>query len=61
MADSERREIYQDVIHNLGKREKEQAKLLRKKNAERLADILDQMTKVRLLNFAISCFPDFIS
>ena len=43
---SEHREIYADVTHNLGKKEKEGAKVLRKRNQTRLADILDQMTKV---------------
>merc|ERR1712037_34535 len=32
--------------HNLSKKEKEEAKVLRKKNQTRLANILDQMTKV---------------
>merc|ERR1712198_63855 len=35
-----------DVVHNLSKKEKEDAKVLRKKNQTRLANILDQMTKV---------------
>ena len=34
------------MTHNLGKKEKELAKVLRKRNQTRLADILDQMTKV---------------
>jgi len=46
VADLERREIYSDVVHNLSKREKEEAKTLRKRNQVRLADILDQMTKI---------------
>merc|ERR1712079_630571 len=46
VSDIERREIYADVVHNLAKREKEEAKTLRKKNQDRLADILDQMTKI---------------
>merc|ERR1719285_1297266 len=46
VPDQERREIYADVIHNLGKKEKEEAKTLRKRNQSRLADILDQMTRV---------------
>merc|ERR1739844_144881 len=44
--DLDRREIYSDVVHNLAKKEKEGTKALRKKNQERLADILDQMTKI---------------
>merc|ERR1712179_92261 len=46
VSDAERREIYADAIHNLSKREKEEAKVLRKRNQTRLADILDQMTRV---------------
>merc|ERR1711936_934182 len=46
VPDAERREIYLDVVHNLSKKEKEEAKVLRKKNQTRLANILDQMTKV---------------
>merc|ERR1712079_656977 len=46
VSDIERREIYADVVHNLAKKEKEQTKALRKKNQDRLADILDQMTKI---------------
>jgi len=46
VPDLERREIYSDVVHNLAKREKEEAKTLRKKNQVRLSDILDQMTKI---------------
>merc|ERR1712037_717869 len=43
VPDAERREIYLDVVHNLSKKEKEEAKVLRKKNQTRLANILDQM------------------
>eukprot|EP00090_Calanus_glacialis_P001446 TRINITY_DN11033_c0_g1_i1.p1 TRINITY_DN11033_c0_g1~~TRINITY_DN11033_c0_g1_i1.p1 ORF type:complete len:770 (+),score=351.91 TRINITY_DN11033_c0_g1_i1:62-2311(+) len=46
VPDLERREIYSDVVHNLNKREKEDAKTLRKRNQVRLSDILDQMTKI---------------
>jgi pre-mRNA-processing factor 40 len=46
VPDTDRREIYADVTHKLGKKEKEVAKVLRKRNQTRLADILDQMTKV---------------
>lgn len=46
VPDIERREIYSDVVHNLAKREKEEAKTLRKRNQTRLADILDQMTRI---------------
>jgi len=47
VPESERKEIYADVVHNLSKKEKDQAKVLRKKNMSRLADILDKMTKIK--------------
>merc|ERR1719295_64000 len=47
VSDLDRREIYSDVIHNLAKKEKEGSKALRKKNQERLADILDRMTGIK--------------
>jgi len=46
VPDPERREIYSDCVHNLAKKEKETAKTLRKKNMARLADVLDQMTRI---------------
>merc|ERR1719342_1490063 len=46
VSDIDRRETYADVVHNLSKKEKEVSKALRKKNQERLADILDKMTKI---------------
>merc|ERR1711971_73946 len=46
VPDAERREIYSDCVHNLAKKEKETAKTLRKKNMVRLADVLDQMTRI---------------
>merc|ERR550534_2040561 len=46
VSDIERREIYQDVVHNLAKKEKEEIKALRKKNQGRLSNILDQMTRI---------------
>merc|ERR1719412_1315129 len=45
VPEAEKREIYNDCVHNLAKKEKEEAKGLRKKNMTRLADVLDQMTK----------------
>jgi len=47
VPETERKEIFNDVLHNLGKKEKEQAKGLRRKNMTRLADILDKMTKIK--------------
>merc|ERR1740131_200760 len=46
VPDNERRDIYSDVVHNLSKREKEDAKTLRKRNQTRLSNILDNMTKI---------------
>ena len=46
VPDLERKEIYSDVVHNLKKREKEDAKTLRKRNQVCLSDILYQMTKI---------------
>merc|ERR1719495_1124730 len=46
VPEAEKREIYNDCVHNLAKKEKEEAKGLRKKNMTRLADVLDQMTKI---------------
>ncbi|XP_015597568.1 pre-mRNA-processing factor 40 homolog A isoform X2 [Cephus cinctus] len=46
VGDSDRRDIYEDVIFNLAKREKEEAKLLKKRNTKRLAQVLDTMTDV---------------
>ena len=47
VPDVDRREIWIDCQHNLSKREKDQAKSLRKKNTRRLADILDRMTLIK--------------
>ncbi|XP_066595875.1 pre-mRNA-processing factor 40 homolog A [Prorops nasuta] len=46
VGDSDRRDIYEDVIFNLAKREKEEAKQLKKRNSKRLAQVLDTMTDV---------------
>merc|ERR1712080_366062 len=46
VPDAERREIYSDCVHNLAKKEKDAAKALRKKKMVRLADVLDQMTRI---------------
>ena len=43
----ERREIYVDCQHNLGKKEKEDLKALTKRNTKRLGEILDRMTGIR--------------
>ncbi|KOX67770.1 Pre-mRNA-processing factor 40 like protein A [Melipona quadrifasciata] len=46
VGDSDRRDIYEDVVFNLAKREKEEAKQLKKRNTKRLAQVLDTMTDV---------------
>ncbi|XP_011145173.1 pre-mRNA-processing factor 40 homolog A isoform X1 [Harpegnathos saltator] len=46
VGDSDRRDIYEDVIFNLAKREKEEAKQLKKRNTKKLAQVLDTMTDV---------------
>ena len=43
----ERREIYEDVVFTLQKREKEENKQMRKKNMKSLSDILDNMDNIR--------------
>ncbi|KAL1501982.1 hypothetical protein ABEB36_007199 [Hypothenemus hampei] len=44
--DSDRRDIYDDVVFALAKREKEDAKILKKRNMKKLAEVLECMTKV---------------
>lgn len=46
VGDSDRRDIYEDVIFNLAKREKEDAKVLKKRNTKRMAQVLDALTDV---------------
>lgn len=46
MSDSDRRDIYEDVMFTLAKREKEEAKILKKRNMKRLAEVLECMTKI---------------
>ncbi|KAI4500072.1 hypothetical protein M0802_004942 [Mischocyttarus mexicanus] len=46
VGDPDRRDIYEDVIFNLAKREKEEAKQLKKRNSRRLTNVLDSMTDV---------------
>ncbi|XP_043472220.1 pre-mRNA-processing factor 40 homolog A isoform X2 [Leptopilina heterotoma] len=46
VGDSDRRDIYEDVIFNLAKREKEEAKVLKKRNTKRMAQVLDALTDV---------------
>lgn len=44
--DSDRRDIYEDVMFSLAKREKEEAKVLKKHNMKKLAEVLDNMTDI---------------
>ncbi|XP_056643050.1 pre-mRNA-processing factor 40 homolog A isoform X1 [Diorhabda sublineata] len=44
--DSDRRDIYDDVMFTLAKREKEEAKNLKKRNMKKLAEVLECMTKI---------------
>lgn len=44
--DSDRRDIYEDAVFALAKREKEEGKTMKKRNMKRLAEVLECMTKV---------------
>ncbi|XP_068899976.1 pre-mRNA-processing factor 40 homolog A isoform X6 [Tenebrio molitor] len=44
--DSDRRDIYEDVVFTLAKREKEEGKVLKKRNMKKLSEVLDSMTKI---------------
>lgn len=46
MPESERRDIYEDAIFHLAKREKEEEKALRKRNMKSLTRVLDSMTDI---------------
>ena len=46
MPESERRDIYEDAIFHLAKREKEEEKALRKRNMKNLTRVLDSMTDI---------------
>ncbi|KAK3925785.1 Pre-mRNA-processing factor 40-like protein A [Frankliniella fusca] len=46
VSEHDRRDIYDDVIFNLAKKEKEEAKALKKRNMKSLAEILDSMTNI---------------
>ncbi|KAJ8982596.1 hypothetical protein NQ317_005068 [Molorchus minor] len=46
VTDSDRRDIYEDVMFTLAKREKEEAKVLKKRNMKKLAEVLECMTKI---------------
>lgn len=46
VSDGDRRDIYEDVMFTLVKREKEEAKVLKKRNMKKLAEVLDNMTDI---------------
>lgn len=46
VPESERREVYEDVVFSLAKREKEENKAMRKRNMKVLSEILDSMTNI---------------
>nr|CAG4642508.1 EOG090X064W [Evadne anonyx] len=46
VPESERRDIYEDAIFHLAKREKEEEKALRKRNMKNLTRVLDSMTDI---------------
>lgn len=46
VPESERRDIYEDAVHNLSKREKEDEKALRKRSMKSLTRVLDSMTDI---------------
>lgn len=47
VPDSDRRDIYEDVMFAIAKREKEEAKVLKRRNMKKLAEVLDNMTHVQ--------------
>lgn len=46
VSDGDRRDIYEDVLFALAKREKEEGKVQKKRNMKKLAEVLDSMTKI---------------
>jgi pre-mRNA-processing factor 40 len=46
VIEADRRDIYEDVVFSLAKREKEEAKTMKKRNMKQLAEILDAMTNI---------------
>lgn len=46
VSEIDRRDVYDDVMFNLAKREKEESKLQKKRNMKQLAAVLDSMTLV---------------
>jgi len=46
VPDTERRDIYEDAIIALGKKEREEAKELKKRNTMKLAELLEKMPQI---------------
>ncbi|XP_022220869.1 pre-mRNA-processing factor 40 homolog A [Drosophila obscura] len=46
VPETDRRDIYEDCIFNLGKREKEEARVLKKRNMKVLGELLESMTSI---------------
>lgn len=46
VSDADRRDIYDDVVFALAKKEKEDAKVLKKRNMKKLSEVLECMTKI---------------
>lgn len=46
VPETDRRDIHEDVVFNLAKREKEQAKIMKKQNMKSLASILDSINEI---------------
>lgn len=46
VPDADRRDIYDDVLFALAKREKEEGKVMKKRNMKKLSEVLDNMTDV---------------
>lgn len=51
VPDTDRRDIYEDAMFTIAKREKEEAKVLKRRNMKKLAEVLDNMTQVKHNDF----------
>lgn len=47
VPDGDRRDIFEDVMFTVAKREKEEQKVLKRRNMKKLAEVLDNMTQVQ--------------
>lgn len=46
VPDQDRRDIYEDCMFNLAKREKEETRVMKKRNMRVLSEVLESMTSV---------------